>query len=65
VDGIEPVGTCPSADQLHDILVNARECEKNFEPESHWNCAVHWPLLRLALRNVWGKLRVSNWYVHS
>jgi hypothetical protein len=53
----------PPLNQLHDILISAQECEENYEPESEWNCVVHSPLLRLALHDARGRLRVSNWYI--
>lgn len=58
-----PLGPSPSVAGIHDILTSARECDVNLDPESQWNCAVHYPLLKLALQGSEEQLRVSSWFV--
>ncbi|KAH8897131.1 hypothetical protein GQ53DRAFT_742976 [Thozetella sp. PMI_491] len=59
-EGFRPLGPCPSCDDIQDVIEAARECENEVHSESQWNCAVHYPLLRLAVRGYEQALGVSN-----
>ncbi|KAH7140381.1 hypothetical protein B0J13DRAFT_586124 [Dactylonectria estremocensis] len=46
----EQLGRLPGIDTLIEIWEDAQECELDGHSEASWNCAVHFPLLRAALR---------------
>ncbi|KAH6975817.1 hypothetical protein EDB80DRAFT_594352 [Ilyonectria destructans] len=46
----EQLGKLPDIDTLIGIWEDAQECELDGHSEASWNCAVHFPLLRAALR---------------
>lgn len=45
------------------ILASAAECDLDLHEESQWNCAVHYPLLKLALQGCDGRIQMRGWYV--
>lgn len=44
------LGQLPPIDILVDIWEEAQKCERKGHSEASWNCAVHYPLLKAALR---------------
>lgn len=55
-----PRGSSPSCSQLQQLVEAARECEIEHDSEAQWNCAVHYPLLALALGPHSANLRALN-----
>lgn len=45
------LGPSPSCAQLQQLVKASRECETEHDSEAHWNCAVHYPVLALALES--------------
>jgi hypothetical protein len=56
------VGSAPSHAEVVDLVETANEMEDELDGEAAWNCGVHYPFLRLALRySTWRKkLRCHN-----
>ncbi|EQL00892.1 hypothetical protein OCS_03391 [Ophiocordyceps sinensis CO18] len=46
----ERLGKLPDMGTLANILEEAEDCERRTHAEASWNCAVHYPLLSVALR---------------
>ncbi|KAJ2892316.1 hypothetical protein MKZ38_010005 [Zalerion maritima] len=57
---ITPLGPCPSISQLRRILDSAWDADRNLVSEAQWNCAVHYPLLDMALEGLRDGLRLDN-----
>lgn len=53
-------GPSPSCADLQELVDAARECERNHDSEAHWNWAVHYPLVDLALEPHATRLRAAN-----
>lgn len=60
VDEPTPHGSPPTVHDIAKILRSARECKREMESEAGWNCAVHYPVLDLAVQTFDDKLRVTN-----
>lgn len=45
------LGPSPSCAQLQQLVKASRECETEHDSEAHWNFAVHYPVLALALES--------------
>ncbi|KAM5529337.1 hypothetical protein FOXYSP1_17181 [Fusarium oxysporum f. sp. phaseoli] len=46
----EALGRLPPVDALVEIWQKAERCQDNSHSEAGWNCAVHYPLMELALK---------------
>lgn len=60
---LEPEAAIVEFQTLSDILDEARRCDINDVLESHWNSAVNYPLLRVALRSYPCDANVKVWDV--
>lgn len=47
----QALGRLPPIDALVEIWSKAQKCEDKGHSEAGWNCAVHYPLMELALKH--------------
>ena len=50
-DARASVGSAPPHAEIVDLVETANEMEDECDGEAAWNCGVHYPFLRLALRH--------------